>query len=397
MDKKKRNIITAIFLILIGLLSAGFLAGLEFSPYASSDRLLPTSAPAKLLAGDHQADTGPSDSSKGTKFREHDAVLLARAPYKAEVGVYPVNNYGVDFSVPSFESTGYLWLKWNQALQDYMEAKGRMIQDLIVPINYIGGNNGTILRLISDQSKRLSDGNYYALFSYAGKFYIDDINFKNYPFATVGLTFAFEADSDELLYSKLRLIPDLRNSSLGGYSDIPGWISRGYSFREIKHIYGTNLGLSGHSDLAYSQALFHPIYSTSATASFWKLLQPIFVVMAMVAIASKLPSALNDVRIGIPVTVLLTLVFLQQSYQSSLPSLPYLTFLDKIYVGCYISTLITFVFSVWIARRQNPEVAAQPGPLDYSLLQRIELIDDLWPAFTLCFLTVWVTGAWYLF
>ena len=218
-----------------------------------------------------------------------------------------------------------------------------------------------------------------------------------FPFAELGLTFAMESDSDELDYRVLRLAPDVHNSSMGGDAQITGWVLRGFSFGEYKHGYGTNFGLGDGPGSAYSQALFRSVYATSAWGSFWKLIQPIIMVMTMVTIASKLPSSLSDVRIGIPVTILLTLVFWQQSYQAVLPSLPYLTFLDKIYAGCYLATLGTFVLSVWIARRRYPEVAAQPVPADTDLLLHIDRIDDLWPSFTLCFLAVWVVGSWYLF
>ena len=40
--------------------------------------------------------------------------------------------------------------------------------------------------------------------------------------------------------------------------------------------------------------------------------------------------------------ILLTLVFMQQAYRDSLPSLPYLTALDGLYAFSYLVTLVFF-------------------------------------------------------
>ena len=59
----------------------------------------------------------------------------------------------------------------------------------------------------------------------------------------------------------------------------------------------------------------------------------------------------QDARASIPVTVLLTLVFLQQTYRDNLPDLPFLTYLDQVYVVAYVVTLVAFILVIWIGRR----------------------------------------------
>jgi hypothetical protein len=201
-----------------------------------------------------------------------------------------------------------------------------------------------------------------------------------------------EADSGNLNYNSLRLIPDTKNSALGQFSEINGWISQGWSLAEYRHNYATSFGLGGSE--AASLVVFDSIYGTSVWASFWKLLQPLSVVMVMVVLCSKLPSHLDDVRMGIPVTVLLTLVFLQQSYQLNLPSLPYLTFLDRVYVVCFISTLLSFVYSLWVARRRHlAESQVDPG-LIQQVQARIEVLDNIWPPAILLLMGVSVALCW---
>jgi hypothetical protein len=46
-----------------------------------------------------------------------------------------------------------------------------------------------------------------------------------------------------LAIANLRLIPEIRNSGMGLYSHIIGWLNTGWSIAEYRHHYATNLGL----------------------------------------------------------------------------------------------------------------------------------------------------------
>jgi hypothetical protein len=110
------------------------------------------------------------------------------------------------------------------------------------------------------------------------------------------------------------------------------------------------------------------------------MIQPLAIVMAMVVVVSRIQHDIWDVRVGIPATVLLALVFLQQSYKSGLPTLPYLTFLDEIYVVCYVLTLLAFVLSIWAGKKRF-EIHRLSDQAQIDLMdKRIERLDRLWPA-----------------
>ena len=83
------------------------------------------------------------------------------------------------------------------------------------------------------------------------------------------------------------------------------------------------------------------------------MVQTLAVVMTMVILMPKLEPQVWEVRIGTPVTNLLTLIFLQQGYKDTLPPLPSLTFIDKVYAFSYTVTLVTFGLSIWMLRRTN--------------------------------------------
>jgi len=110
------------------------------------------------------------------------------------------------------------------------------------------------------------------------------------------------------------------------------------------------------------------------------MIQPLAIVMAMIVVVSRIQHDIWDVRVGIPATVLLTLVFLQQSYKAGLPTLPYLTFLDEVYVVCYVLTLIAFVLTIWAGKKRF-DVNRLNDEAQIDLMERrIEQFDRFWPA-----------------
>ena len=46
-------------------------------------------------------------------------------------------SYAIDLQIPSFKSTGYVWFKWDQAVQDYFQAHKLTIWKVITPVNLL--------------------------------------------------------------------------------------------------------------------------------------------------------------------------------------------------------------------------------------------------------------------
>ncbi len=101
--------------------------------------------------------------------------------------------------------------------------------------------------------------------------------------------------------------------------------------------------------------------------------------MTMVLLVFKVRADEQDARASIPVTVLLTLVFLQQTYREDLPDLPFLTYLDQVYVVAYVVTLVAFILVLWIGRRYGQMEALEDSEARESLLKRLESLDNSWP------------------
>ena len=71
------------------------------------------------------------------------------------------------------------------------------------------------------------------------------------------------------------------------------------------------------------------------------------IINSIALMAPSVEGSLADVRLAIPSTALLTLIFLQQSYHSSLPKLSYTTFLDDLFSCSYVISMALFALFTW--------------------------------------------------
>lgn len=315
------------------------------------------------------------------------ALPTSSKPFKVKMGLYASNNFNITPQVPSFESTGYVWFIWQDDLQEYLTKNNLKIWEVMTPINLLSLPNGVSSVFApttgSDEPIRMNDGSWYLTGSYKGTFYIDRSDFRYHPFTRLSLPIMIEADDILLSYNKLQIIPDTKASGVGQFIDSSnGWVNTGWAINTYKHRYATDFGFGeGASD--YSQLVYEITYATDSWLAFWKILIPIFIVMAMIVGATKLDPTHYDVRLTMPVTVLLTLVFLQQSHNSDLPKLSYMTFLDEVYVICYVLTLSAFVLMLWACRRYYAALKIEDPQQQAIEMRRLDKSDDYWPTYVI--------------
>jgi hypothetical protein len=99
----------------------------------------------------------------------------------------------------------------------------------------------------------------------------------------------------------------------------------------------------------------------------------VLIILAFVLVSPSLPSSMGDVRLAIPATALLTLIFTQQTYRDQIPSLSYVTFMDWIYAFAYLVSMTLFVLFCWGTARYSaaseddqPATAARIDRVDKS-------------------------------
>ncbi|MEB3351550.1 MAG: hypothetical protein VKM01_04420 [Cyanobacteriota bacterium] len=386
--------------LLATLLAAMGLGSLDMAPVPNRDDLRLSTSPRALITDPAQLPASAWSSLRGALLSDGEARVdrqeLDTAPYTITAGVYMTSAYDLDLRVPTYSGNGYVWLTWGQPLQAYLEAKGRSMDQLISLMNGLLSDVDPVLRPVGGEPVRRADGSYYQLFTFVGRFYIDKASFRHYPFVNVSLPLVMEVDDLEgnLGYRNLRLLADLKNSGTGQFARIIGWLNGGWSIAEYRHHYATNFGIDGPEG-DYSQIVFDLSIGTSAWAAFWRLLLPLAVLMAMVLLVFKVRPDEQDARASIPVTVLLTLVFLQQGYRDELPNLPFLTFLDQVYVVAYAVTLLAFVLVIWIGRRYADMELVEDADSRAVLQRQLTRLDDGWPVVVVVLGVLAILGCWW--
>ena len=350
----------------------------------------------RLTSTPHILNEAPDAAGRGRPLRGsellRDSQQLEAARYKVYTGIYVANNFSVDLEVPSFSSKGYIWMRWQKPFQEYLESRGLGVEEVINLENDINPEVSEITPLSDVQE--YGDGTFGQGLLYTGEFYIDNLNLKRFPFNSVSLPIALEVDDPvgDLTYRDLRLIPDLRDSGIGQYSDLFGWLTRGWSFAEFRHHFSSGLGFSAE-DEEYSQLIFDVSYQRSSWSAFWTLIQPLFVVMASVILITRV---LTEFRLEIPIAVLLTLIFLQDGYRSELPDLAYLTFLDSVYVIAYLVAMVSFALVLYLDGLKRNVDSLESAEQRQVLLAKIRRLEKAWPAMSMLVMVLLSTLSWLL-
>lgn len=397
--QKHWNILAAISILLAALLAVSGISELDVGRVPSRDALRLASSSRALTTDARRLPADGWSSLRGQQLSDRetttDQQALEDADYHVQVGIYATSTYDLDLSIPSYSSNGYVWMRWGENLQTYLEERDQTLDEGITLVNALLSDADPVLTPLSKAPVQLEDGTYYQLFSYLGRFYIDKASFRHFPFVTVSLPLVMEMEdvNGRLDYSHFRFEPDIQNSGMGLFAGIIGWLNRGWSIAEYRHNYATNFGLGGSAD-DYSLLVYDISFGTSAWSAFWRLMLPLLVVMAMVLLVFKVRADEQDARAGIPVTVLLTLVFLQQTYRDELPDLPFLTFLDQVYVVAYVVTLLAFVLVIYIGRRYGEMEELPEGPKRDQLEQRLHRLDEVWPLIVVVFSTISIITCW---
>ncbi len=358
---------------------------LEIPNSKVSDPVVQTAAPSVTMRGASvlvNEAIQPRGRPASLKELRDDQLQLSRAPHRLQVGVFVNNNFELDVDIPAYSSNGRIWLKWDPALQQELSKRNQRIQDLLVLANRMDDQIRNGLQPATPEPLTLEDGSLLQQFGYKGTFKIDRLDLRTFPFNSLALPLIFEADdpSGNLNFQELRLLPDTEDSGLGQFKDISGWINEGWSIAEYRRRINSDFGqASDGRSVEHSQVVFESVYRTSTWASFWKLLQPVSVVLAMTILIPKIDRREWDLRAGAPITILLTMVFLHQGYKQSLPPLPYLTFLDRIYVFAYITALVSFLFSLWSCRREAALRELPEGPEREREDARLDRLDHIFP------------------
>ena len=85
----------------------------------------------------------------------------------------------------------------------------------------------------------------------------------------------------------------------------------------------------------------------SFSSSFVRYLMPIIFSVMVLTLTDQLSSKESwEIKVATPPTVLLTLIFMQNTYHSQIPQLGYITWLDKLYLLAYLASILMLINAV---------------------------------------------------
>ena len=312
-----------------------------------------------------------------------------------EVGMLINNVYNFEAIQKTFDADGWIWLKWPPEIEQAMKQHHVLPQELFYFFNLVNGYDSSVIPA-GLAPKRTPDGGYYTRFQFTGHFIANELNFRKFPFQTLKFPLALEIrQSTRLgLDYPVGMKIDYKNSGLGAYIDLGGYITEGFTLARYTHIDESSLGDPdfGSEPRQVSQARMEISYQKSSVATILKILLPLIAVMALSLISPSISATGWDVRVGIPPTALLSLIFLQQAYQSWLPELSYITFLDTVYNVCYLTNLILFGLFLW-GTNTLKEASSEDRP---AVVEHIEKVDRLFQKALLLMMVVMVSVNWYV-
>jgi hypothetical protein len=182
--------------------------------------------------------------------------------------------------------------------------------------------------------------------------------------------------------NQLVYVADTKDS---GYTDtlsVQGWQISGWQLQNLLHSYPSRFGFLETTVNPYSAVRYELQVTRPLSYFIWKLLLPLVIVLASSWGALLLNPHYVEPRIAIPITALLTIVFLQQSYSSALPESGYLVLLDKIYALAYLLVIATIMEAIvtadWV-KSGKPEDFQRVLRLDrpFLILQLLILVSGI--------------------
>jgi len=281
--------------------------------------------------------------------------------------------YNLSLSAKTFNADGWLWLKWPENIQQKIETEKSPISQLVELLNPVE-NNGSSLEPEGNGPRRLPSGQHLQVFRFSGKFLDDYQGLHNFPFEKLELPITVEIRPYQFSMGQdgVTLAPRVSESEVMDDSiELNGYTLKGTRASSFIHDYATVFGEENSKRAGeYSLATFEVVYAANHWAAFYRLIMPWLAVMAILMLAPNIQDNLNDVRLAIPSTGLLTLVFLQQGATSKLPPLSYLTFLDKLNLFGFLAATTEFCMFVWSINLFSTATPSEKG----RVVERIQRV-----------------------
>ena len=310
-------------------------------------------------------------------------------------GTHLENIYDVSLRDRSFRIEGWYWLRWPAAINTLLEERQIPTSNIIEFTNQIESSD-TLLEPIQLTPRRLGNGDFLHEFRFSAKLYISDISLHAFPFIDLTLPIIVGFKPDELLCSAdnqsdcVGLLVDQESiqGTLGEFVTINGYTTQGIWTQEFLHQYPTGFGR--RALVAVPAIRLQVAYNTEPFTAFIYYVFPLLILVGIALMSPFLPAQLGDVRLAIPTTILLTLIFLQLGYRQELPPQAYLSYLDWLYMYAYLVAAVLFGLFCWSTHRFSQVEGSEQQA---KVTQQIQRLDSLFQGLaggTLVLVLLWM-------
>ncbi|MEB3258524.1 MAG: hypothetical protein VKN83_09440 [Cyanobacteriota bacterium] len=332
-----------------------------------------------------QNSSGPRHGGSTT------GVTFPASALPLQMGIHVRNIYNLDLESQTFSADGWYWLVWDQRLNNLIETENLSINQLVEFTNQVETWNSKI-EPDAANAKKDPEGRYSQIFRFSARFYIDSLDLHDSPFEKIELPLVTKTRPDVFSLDRqavrLELAPNLM-PLIGDYGDLAGYSLKSADLNEGMNTFESH-GTTNHR--VFSQLVLRVVYGSNVMAAFIKWGLPLLIVMIIVLLAPSLEGSLGEIRLAIPSTAILSLVFLQQTYRAELPATPYPTFLDQLYAYSYVVAVGLFVLFVWSSNLFE----STPSDQQDQVRRQINRIDALCQRAACVGLGIWAVLAWLL-
>lgn len=258
------------------------------------------------------------------------------------VGLHVRNIYALSLIDHSFLAEGWYWLEWGDEVQAILERRGLNPENIMELANEIELGQYSSREVAPASEGLIHRSKFGTTVRFSSKFYVNDVPQRFAPFDSQFLAISLEVKAEGLASGRDRIrFEPLHPAAqiVGEDVNLSGYDLDGVSWQPAQIVYP----FDAMPDMRFSRlsAVFE--FGRSDWAMFMKWIFPVLVVMIIVIVSPSIEGVLGDIRIAIPPSALLTLVVMQDTYKSSFPPAPYLTYLDELYVYSYIVCLAIFL------------------------------------------------------
>jgi hypothetical protein len=298
------------------------------------------------------------------------------------LGLQIENLYEPSLSNRNFKANGWFWLKWSEPINRLLMEHSLEVEDLIHFQNLVDDDSLTI-NTTGKPTIRSPENDYYRRFHFSGSFYITQLEMATFPMHRLELPIVFELapislachDPPSSECVALTLDSASKGSRLGDFADLNGYSLKGIRVEEVALRHSVNYGID--QSVTSGAIVATVIYTTNFSDAFWQHVFPVLVLTVMAILSLSLPGSLGDIRIAIPSTLLLTLIFLQIGYRNELPPLAYTTYLDWLYIYAYSLSLLLFAVFCWGANYYTKSLLRSGEEQALRRINRLDFILQL--------------------